>query len=136
MDDDGVVEMPEPPRSRRPPPSARCDVCHERGSRVRRTRDELLAVCSACARGVDVSAGDSTEAIAALTRRAPAGQRRVLTRRLLARRSMHLARRERRVRPSRESEAASSTASVVHTLDPTSDAATSSSSSPAPSTPP
>jgi hypothetical protein len=99
MDDDPVFEMPEPPRSRRPPPKdARCDACHERGARVKRTTDGLLAVCAACARGVDVSAGDSTEAIAALALRAPAGERRTLTRRLLARRSMHTARRERRVR--------------------------------------
>jgi hypothetical protein len=98
VDDESSVEMPQ----RRPPPAgARCDVCHERGERVRRTTDGLLAICSVCARGVDVTAVDSTEAIAALVPRAPAGERRLLTRRLLARRSMHSARRERRERPPR-----------------------------------
>jgi glycosyltransferase involved in cell wall biosynthesis len=82
---------------RRPRPSgARCDACHGRRSHVQRSLDGLVTVCSQCARGVDLATSDASEAIAAVASRAPAGERRALTRRLLARQMMHEARRERR----------------------------------------
>ncbi|MDQ6669519.1 MAG: hypothetical protein M3069_01945 [Chloroflexota bacterium] len=43
---------------------------------------------------------DSADAIAAVVNRAPLGERRVLVRRLLARRALHTARRDRKRRPS------------------------------------
>ena len=81
---------------RRPPPAARCDACHTRRSHVQRSRDGLVTVCGRCARGVDLATSDASEAIAAVASRAPARERRALTRRLLARQTMHEARRERR----------------------------------------
>jgi glycosyltransferase involved in cell wall biosynthesis len=87
----------DPIQPRRPRPSgARCDACHARRSHVQRTRDGLVTVCGRCARGVDLATSDAGEAIAAVASRAPAGERRALTRRLLARQAMHEARRERR----------------------------------------
>ena len=84
-------------QARRPRPSgARCDACHTRRSNVQHSRDGLLTVCRGCARGVDLATSDAGEAIAAVASRAPAAERRSLTRRLLARRTMHAARRERR----------------------------------------
>jgi hypothetical protein len=88
-------EAPRAPRQPRPP-GARCDACHARHSHVQRSQDGLLTVCRPCARGVDLSNSDASDAIAAVTSRAPATERRALTRRLLARRTMHLGRRERR----------------------------------------
>jgi len=84
-------------QARRPRPlGARCDACHERQPHVQRTRDGLLTVCRRCARGIDLATSDATEAIAAVTGRAPASERRSMSRRLLARQSMHEVRRERR----------------------------------------
>ncbi|HLZ28866.1 MAG TPA: hypothetical protein VKV73_16235 [Chloroflexota bacterium] len=92
-------EAPQLPQPRRPRPSgARCDACHERGARVVRSRDGLVTVCTRCARGADVSTNDSAEAIAAIVNRAPLVERRVLTRRLLARRALHTARKDRKTR--------------------------------------
>jgi hypothetical protein len=92
---------PQAPQPRRPRPTgARCDACHERGARAVRSRDGLLTVCMRCARGVDVSTSDSADAITAVVNRAPIGERRLLTRRLLARRALHTARRNRKLRPS------------------------------------
>jgi glycosyltransferase involved in cell wall biosynthesis len=85
---------PEQPRRARPP-GARCDACHERKAHVQRTRDGLLTVCRACARGVDVTVSDAAEAIGAVVSRAPASERRALQRRLLARHAMHAGRRQR-----------------------------------------
>lgn len=82
---------------RRPKPSlARCDACHERRPNVQRSQDGLVAVCKQCARGVDVAANVATDASAAVASRAPAGEQRALRRRLLARQTLHAARRERR----------------------------------------
>jgi len=78
------------------PPGARCDACHARRSHVQRSRDGLVTVCRQCARGADLATSDAEEAIAAVASRAPAAERRALTRRLLARRTIHAARRERR----------------------------------------
>jgi hypothetical protein len=64
-----------------------------------RSRDGLVTVCTRCARGADVSTNDSAEAIAAIVNRAPLIERRVLMRRLLARRALHTTRRDRKVRP-------------------------------------
>ena len=87
-------------KPRRPRPvGARCDACHERQAVVRRSRDELLTICQACARGVDVALTDARQGIAAVVNRAPAAERRALTRRLTARLMTHAARRERRGRP-------------------------------------
>jgi Glycosyl transferases group 1 len=87
----------EQTQARRPRPSgARCDACHARRSHVQHSRDGLLTVCRGCARGVERATSDAGEAIAAVASRAPAAERRALTRRLLARRTMHAARRERR----------------------------------------
>jgi hypothetical protein len=58
----------------------------------------LLTVCTRCARGIDVSNNDSADAITAVVNRAPIGERRVLMRRLLARRALHTARRDRKTR--------------------------------------
>jgi hypothetical protein len=105
-DRDAVAEVEaeaeaEPPHPRRPRPTgARCDACHERGSRVVRSRDALLTVCTRCARGAEVANNDSADAITAVVNRAPIGERRVLMRRLLARRALHTARRDRKTRPS------------------------------------
>jgi hypothetical protein len=93
------VSLP-PTVARRPrPPGGRCDACHQRQPRVQRTRDELITICSACARGVDVAAVDAGAAIMAVVGRSPAGERRQLERQLRARLEMHAARRARR--PSR-----------------------------------
>jgi hypothetical protein len=54
-----------------------------------------LTVCSTCARGIDVSSQDAETAIANVVGRAPAAERRTLSRRLAARQAMHTARRER-----------------------------------------
>ena len=94
------VEPQLPQAERRPRPTgARCDACHERGARVLKSRDGLLTVCTRCARGIDLSNHDSADAIAAVVNRAPIGERRVLMRRLLARRALHTARKERKLRP-------------------------------------
>ena len=98
---DAAEAEPQLPQPRRPRPTgARCDACHERGSRVVRSRDGLVTVCTRCARGADVSNNDSADAIAAVVNRAPLGERRVLMRRLLARRALHTARKDRKIRPS------------------------------------
>jgi glycosyltransferase involved in cell wall biosynthesis len=89
-----VAEGIQPRRPR--PPGARCDACHARHSNVQRSRDGLVTVCGQCARGVDLATSDAGDAIAAVASRAPARERRALTRRLLARQTMHEARRERR----------------------------------------
>lgn len=87
----------EPVGLRRPrPQGARCDACHARRSPVQRSRDGLVTICGRCARGIDVATSDSGEAIAAVASRAPVDERRALTRRLLARRTIHEARRSRR----------------------------------------
>jgi hypothetical protein len=84
------------PAERRPRPAgARCDACHERRPRAHRTRDNLLTVCTTCARGVDVASSSAGEAIAAVVSRAPAAERRALTRRLSARQLLHTQRRAR-----------------------------------------
>jgi hypothetical protein len=86
-----------PTVERRPrPPGARCDACHQRQERVQRTRDELVTICHACARGVDVAAADAGVAIAAIVSRSPTADRRRLERQLRARLAMHAARRARR----------------------------------------
>ena len=95
----GDAEMParevvQPRRSR--PPEARCDACHTRQSHVQRSRDGLVSVCRRCARGVEMATSDAAEVIAAVASRAPAGERRAITRRLLARRTLHEARRQRK----------------------------------------
>jgi hypothetical protein len=101
---------PQPPQPRRPRPvGGRCDACHERGARVVRSRDGLLTVCTRCARGVDVPNSDSADAIAAVVNRAPIAERRVLMRRLLARRALHTARRDRKSRPRPASQVAPGT---------------------------
>lgn len=83
-------------RRRRPRPAgARCDACHARQSDVQRSRDGLVTVCKRCARGVDLANSDAAEAIAAVAGRAPIAERRALSRRLLARRTLHAAHRER-----------------------------------------
>jgi hypothetical protein len=95
---EGVAPSAEPIHVRRPrPDGARCDACHARRSRVQRSRDGLLTICSTCARGFNVATTDATDAIAAVTSRAPARERRDLRQRLQARRTMHEARRNRRV---------------------------------------
>lgn len=92
-----LVPTDEPIQLKRPrPPGARCDACHARRSHVQRSRDGLVTVCRRCARGVDLATSDAQEAIAAVAGRAPAAERRALTRRLLARQTVHEARRERR----------------------------------------
>ena len=92
-----LAQTPEPIQLKRPlRPGARCDACHAYQPKVQRSRDGLLTICRQCARGVDLATSDAGEAIAALVSRAPAGERRALTRRLLARQTMHEARRERR----------------------------------------
>jgi glycosyltransferase involved in cell wall biosynthesis len=78
------------------PRGARCDACHTRRSHVQRSRDGLLTVCRQCARGAEVINSDSGEAIETVVSRAPVAERRALTRRLLARQTMHQSRRERR----------------------------------------
>jgi glycosyltransferase involved in cell wall biosynthesis len=81
---------------RQRPAGARCDACHARQSRVQRTGDGLLTVCRRCARGVDIASGDALEAIAAIAGRTPGREQGALSRRLLARRTMHEQRRRRR----------------------------------------
>ena len=94
---EGLAPTADPIQTRRPRPSgARCDACHARRPHVQLSRDGLLTICRGCARGVDLATIDAGEAIAAVASRAPAAERRSLTRRLLARRTMHAARRERR----------------------------------------
>jgi glycosyltransferase involved in cell wall biosynthesis len=83
-------------RRRARPAGARCDACHTRKMHVQRSRDGLVSICKSCARGVDLATTDAAEAIAAVASRAPAGERRALNRRLLARRTMHAARRDRK----------------------------------------
>jgi hypothetical protein len=61
---------------------------------VHQSRDGLLTVCSTCARGIDVSSQDAETAIANVVGRAPAAERRTLSRRLAARQAMHTTRRE------------------------------------------
>ena len=63
---------------------------------MQRSRDGLLTVCRQCARGVDLPNTDATEVVDAVTSRAPAAERRAMSRRLLARQTMHHVRRERR----------------------------------------
>jgi hypothetical protein len=63
---------------------------------VLRTRDGLVTICHACARGVDVATADAGLAIAAVVSRTPATERRRLERQLRLRLSLHAARRERR----------------------------------------
>jgi glycosyltransferase involved in cell wall biosynthesis len=77
------------------PAGGRCDACHERKARVHHSRDGLLTVCSACARGIDISSQDAEMAITNVVGRAPAAERRTLSRRLAARQAMHTTRRER-----------------------------------------
>ena len=90
----------EPVELRRARPAgARCDACHTRQPRVQRSRDGLLSICKPCARGVELATADAEEVIASVASRAPAGERRALTRRLLARRTMHVARRDRKFPP-------------------------------------
>lgn len=87
----------EPVDLRRARPSgARCDACHTRQSHVQRSRDGLLTICKSCARGVDLAKTDAAEVIAAVATRTPSGERRALTRRLVARRTMHAERRDRK----------------------------------------
>ena len=82
---------------RRPrPPGARCDACHTGRLYVQRSRAGVVTICGRCARGVELATSDASEAIAAVASRAPARERRALIRRLLARQTMHEARRERR----------------------------------------
>jgi glycosyltransferase involved in cell wall biosynthesis len=81
------------------PAGARCDACHTRQSHVQRSRDGLLTICKPCARGVDLATTDAAEVIAAVASRTPSGERRALTRRLLARQTMHAARRDRKSPP-------------------------------------
>jgi glycosyltransferase involved in cell wall biosynthesis len=78
------------------PRGARCDACHTRRSHVQRSRDGLLTVCRHCARGAEVINSDSGEAIHTVVSRAPVAERRALTRRLLARQTLHQSRRDRR----------------------------------------
>jgi len=75
------------------PPGARCDACHARQSHVQRSQDGLVTICRQCARGVDLRTSDADAAIAAVASRAPARERRALTRRLLARQTLHRGRR-------------------------------------------
>jgi glycosyltransferase involved in cell wall biosynthesis len=83
-------------QGRRPRPAGgRCDACHARQPNVQRSRDGLLSVCKQCARGFDVQKSDAAEAIVALADRAPTAERRALSRRLLARQTMHAAHHER-----------------------------------------
>src|SRR5579871_4036646 len=85
-----AAEWSEPIRQRRPRPAgARCDACHVRRTSSLQTRDGLLTVCNACARGVDIVASDAIEAISTIVQRAPVRERRTLNRRLVARRAMH-----------------------------------------------
>jgi glycosyltransferase involved in cell wall biosynthesis len=100
---DASAARAEPRRSAEPtdgrsarPIGARCDACHKRQSRVQRSRDGLVTVCRQCARGVEVSLTDANDAIAAVASRAPRAERRALTRRLLARQTIHQARQQRR----------------------------------------
>jgi glycosyltransferase involved in cell wall biosynthesis len=92
-----AADEPRPRRVR--PAGGRCDACHERKAHVRRSRDGLLTVCSTCARGIDVTLSDVEQAITNVVGRAPANERRMLTRRLQARQVIHTARRDRRTRP-------------------------------------
>ena len=86
-------------RSRRPRPAgARCDACHERRRRVQRSKDGLLTVCAACARGFDLTSSDAGEVVEAVVSRAPAVERRKLASRLRARQSVHAARSQRKAR--------------------------------------
>jgi glycosyltransferase involved in cell wall biosynthesis len=95
----GDDARPAPARSRRTRPvGARCDACHERKPRVQRSRDGLLTVCAACARGLDLSTSDAADAIAAVVTRAPTADRRNLARRLTARQSLHATREQRKSR--------------------------------------
>jgi hypothetical protein len=90
-------EQRQPVGARRArPQGARCDACHTRGSHVQLSRDGLLTACPQCARGAEVNNRDSEKAIATLVSRAPIGERRALTRRLVARQTMHQRRRDRR----------------------------------------
>jgi glycosyltransferase involved in cell wall biosynthesis len=87
----------EPMQLRRARPAgARCDACHTRQSHVQRSRDGLLTICKPCARGVNLATTDAAEVIATVASRAPAGERRALSRTLLARRTMHQTRRDRK----------------------------------------
>ena len=88
-------------RRRARPAGARCDACHTRQPRVQRSRDCLLSICKPCARGVELETTDAAEVIAAVASRAPSGERRALTRRLVARQNMHAARRDRKFPPAR-----------------------------------
>ena len=94
------LERPGRPKAvelrRARPQAARCDACHIRQSRVERSRDGLLSVCRQCARGVEIASGDASEVIESVISRAPAGERRGLSRRLHARRTLHEARRQRK----------------------------------------
>ena len=82
------------PRATSPRRPLRC-VSRTQGPRGAGSRDGLLTVCASCARGIDVSLIDIEEAISSVVARAPASERRKLTRRLQARQAMHAARRER-----------------------------------------
>ena len=93
--DEKLPEQPTAGRRARPG-GGRCDACHTRRSHVQRSRDGLLTVCRQCARGAAVINSDAGEAIETVVSRAPVAERRALTRRLLARQTMHQTRRERR----------------------------------------
>jgi glycosyltransferase involved in cell wall biosynthesis len=93
---DAVHAVDDPPRLRRTRPAGgRCDACHQRKAHVHHSRDGLLTVCSTCARGIDVSSQNAEMAIENVVGRAPAAERRTLSRRLAARQAMHTTRRER-----------------------------------------
>jgi hypothetical protein len=94
--EDAQVRVEEAQVRRERPVGARCDACHARKAQVRRSRDGLLTICATCARGVDVTLSDVDEAIVTVVGRAPADERRNLSRRLLARQAMHARRRARR----------------------------------------
>ena len=97
LDHDRGMLGREAARPRRPLSAvSRCDACHVRRSAVQRSRDGLVSMCGRCARGVEMATSDATEVIEAVASRAPASERRALTRRLLARRTLHAARRERK----------------------------------------
>jgi hypothetical protein len=68
-----------------------------RQARVQRSRDGLVTICRPCARGADLTRVDASDAIAAVVSRAPAAERRALTRRVVTRQTLHQTRRERRL---------------------------------------
>jgi glycosyltransferase involved in cell wall biosynthesis len=93
-----LLPQTEPVKTRRHRPAgARCDACHTRQARVQRSQDGLVTICRPCARGADLTSADASDAIEAVVSRAPAAERRALTRRLVTRQTMHQTRRERRL---------------------------------------